>query len=142
MSKLLLLQPVAVLMLLTAFVTIWMFFTRVKAMVAFRVHPQKGQDTRKLRELLPHKVNQVANNYNHLFEQPVLFYAVCLALYLVVPLDMLTLYLAWGYVICRIVHTLIQAIWDKVMPRFTVFIISWCLLIALIVKFSWFVFNI
>ena len=141
MSSNLMLQPVAVLMLLTAVVTVWMFVVRVKAMKQLRVHPQKGQDTSKLREFLPHQANQVANNYNHLFEQPVLFYAVSLALYVAVPIDALTLSLAWAYVVARVIHSIIQCAWDKVMPRFSVFLVSWLLLIGLIVKFALFVFN-
>ena len=141
MSNILLLQPVAVLLVLTCIVTVWMFILRVQSMMTLKIDPQKGQDTQKLRKLLPHKVNQVANNYNHLFEQPMAFYVVCLASYLVVPLDLMTLVLAWAYVVCRVTHTLIQSVWDKVMPRFIVFIVSWMILFVMVFNFSWFVFN-
>ncbi|NQY33845.1 MAG: hypothetical protein HRT37_02530 [Alteromonadaceae bacterium] len=60
----LILQPVLVVGLLTVVMTVWMYMTRLPAMSRLRIHPQKGQDTSKLSELLPKEVSRVANNYN------------------------------------------------------------------------------
>ncbi len=130
------LKPVFVMALLTFVVALWMAATRVPAMMKLKVHPQKGQDTRKLREHLPHEVNRVANNYNHLFEQPVLFYAVCLSLAILDHVDEFFVNCAWVYVALRIAHTVTQAQFDIVIVRFHLFIASWLVLATMIIRES------
>lgn len=130
------LQPLFVLALLTVVMTGWMFLTRIPTMKRLGVHPQKGQDTVKLRDHLPPEVNRVSNNYNHLFEQPTLFYAVVIAIALLNHVDTVHVICAWAYVGLRIVHSLVQATVDIVMMRFGVFILSWLVLIVMIVRES------
>lgn len=101
-----------------------------------KVHPQKGQDTSKLREYLPHEVNRVSNNYNHLFEQPTVFYAVCIALAVLDHVDTFFVVCAWTFVALRVCHTLIQGLADIVILRFYAFAASWVVLIAMIVRES------
>jgi len=132
----LILQPVFVVALLTMIMTIWMFFTRVPAMSRLRIHPQKGQDTSKLRELLPSEVNRVSNNYNHLFEQPTLFYAVAISIAVLGYVDNVHVICAWAYASFRIIHSIIQATIDKVYARFIVFILSWVVLSIMIIRTS------
>lgn len=132
-----LMQPVFALALLTMVVTVVMYFTRVASMKKLRVHPQKAQDTAKLKDLLPPEVTRISNNYNHLFEQPTLFYAISLSL---VVLDMITVFAvvcAWTYVGLRVVHSLIQTTKDVVMARF---ILTWMALAAMIAHGAYLVF--
>jgi len=128
------LQPVIVVALLTIVMAVWMFFTRIPAMSRLKIHPQKGQDTLKLRELLPKEVNRVSNNYNHLFEQPTLFYAIALTIAVLGHVDQIHVWCAWAYAILRVVHSIIQATIDKVMARFIVFILSWVVLATMIIR--------
>lgn len=130
------LQPVFAMGILTLIMTIWMFFTRIPAMSRLKVNPQEGQDTSELRKKLPHSVNSVSNNYNHLFEQPVLFYAVCIS---VAVLDLSTDFLvncAWVYVALRVLHSLVQATVDIVLIRFYLFLASWAALATLLINVS------
>lgn len=136
------LKPVFAMALLTVAVAIWMLFTRIPAMARLKVHPQDGQDTRKLREKLPHEVNRVSNNYNHLFEQPTVFYAVCLALAVLGHVDAFFVYSAWAYVALRLCHSLVQGLVDIVIVRFYLFIASWVILIVMIVRESLTLFQI
>ena len=128
------LKPVLAMGLLTAAVALWMLFTRIPAMMRLKIHPQKGQDTRKLREHLPHEVNRVSNNYNHLFEQPTLFYVTCICIALLGHVDSFYVYAAWAYVALRICHSLVQGLVDIVVVRFYLFIASWVVLIVMIVR--------
>ncbi|WP_281557466.1 MAPEG family protein [Thalassomonas sp. RHCl1] len=128
------LQPVFVLGLLTVAMTLWMFFTRVPAMKKLKIHPQKGQDTAKLKELLPKEVNRVSNNYNHLFEQPTLFYAVAISIAALGHVDSFYVTCAWSYTVLRIGHSLVQATIDRVMVRFVLFILSWLVLTVMVVR--------
>jgi len=127
------LKPVMAMAVLTSIMAFWMFFTRIPAMMRLKIHPQKGQDTRKLREYLPHDVNRVSNNYNHLFEQPVVFYAVCFCSALSGHVDLLLVSLAWGYVAIRAAHSLTQALFDIVLIRFYLFVASWLVLTSMTV---------
>ena len=67
-------------------------------------------------------------------EQPTLFYAIGFALALVGKGGGWGLYLAWIYVGLRVVHSLVQATWNKIEVRFAVFFLSSLALIGLIVR--------
>jgi hypothetical protein len=130
----LILQPVFVVGLLTVVMTIWMFVTRIPAMLKLKIHPQKGQDTNKLRDLLPKEVSRVSNNYNHLFEQPTLFYAVSLSIAVLGHVDVLHIGCAWLYAVLRITHSVVQATIDLVLARFVLFIMSWVVLSFMVTR--------
>jgi len=103
-------------------------------MKRLRIHPQKGQDTSALKALLPSEVNRVSNNYNHLFEQPTLFYVVAISIAYLGDVDSIHVVCAWGYALSRVVHSIIQATKDIVFARFIVFIISWLFLMVMIIR--------
>ena len=130
------LQPVFVMALLTLGMAIWMFFARIPTMSRLKIHPQKGQDTVKLKELLPSEVNRVSNNYNHLFEQPTLFYAVAISIAVLGHVDMVHVVCAWLFTGLRIAHSLVQATIDKVMLRFILFVLAWFALAVMIIRES------
>lgn len=141
MEAKLILQPVLVVGLLTLVMTIWMFFTRIPAMSRLKIHPQKSQDTHQLRALLPKEVTRISNNYNHLFEQPTLFYAVAISIALLGHVDTVHIYCAWAYAGLRILHSLVQATIDYVMARFTLFVLSWLVLAVMLIRETLLVFS-
>ena len=128
------LRPVLVVGLLTMVMAIWMFITRVPAMKKLRIHPQKGRNTSELRALLPDEVTRISNNYNHLFEQPVIFYMVVISIAILGHVDAIHVYCAWAYAIVRIVHSFVQATLDIVMLRFVIFILSWIILSTMLIR--------
>jgi len=142
MEAKLILQPVLVVGLLTVVMTIWMFLTRIPAMSKLKIHPQKGQDTNKLRDLLPKEVSRISNNYNHLFEQPTLFYAVAISIAMLGHVDSLHISCAWLYAALRVSHSLVQATIDLVLARFTIFILSWLVLSVMVIRETLVVFGI
>jgi len=83
---------------------------------------------------LPTNVRVVAENYNHLHEQPTLFYALAIYSHLVGVADPINIYLAWGYVALRVAHSVAQIILKKVMIRFSLFALSSVLLIIMAVR--------
>jgi hypothetical protein len=85
-------------------------------------------------DALPMKVAQVAHNYNHLHEQPTLFYALALAAHVGNWADGVSIYLAWGYVGLRVLHSLVQATVNLVAARFAVFALASLVLMALCAK--------
>lgn len=134
MAAELILQPVFVVGLLTMVITIWMYVTRIHAMYRLGIAPQQAQDAHKIRELLPIEVSRISNNYNNLFEQPVLFYVVAICITLLGHVDALHIGCAWAYAILRIIHSAIQATIDWVIARFCVFILSWVVLSIMLIR--------
>ena len=126
------LRPLVVLAAWTFVMALWTIATRVPAMQKAGVDPQSAQDTSRLRELLPPEIQRVANNYNHLFEQPTVFYAVALVVAVPGLADPVHVACAWAFTILRIVHSCVQATIDVVMVRFTLFAIAWFVLAVMI----------
>ena len=124
------LTPVLALVILSLVVWVWMYATRIPAMQRADIQPQDVKFPADLLKL-PDGARQVADNYNHLMEQPTIFYALVFYIFLVGHTDQLHIYLAWGYVLLRFVHTLIQCTVNIVNMRFTVFALSTFLLMAM-----------
>ena len=129
------LQPVVALAAWTMVMWLWMYATRLPAMRAAKIDTAGlvGGTGRTLDGVIPDKVQWIAHNYNHLHEAPTVFYAVALVLAIVGQGDGLNATLAWVYVGLRVLHSLIQAVVNRVMVRFLVFALSSLVLIALIV---------
>lgn len=120
------LTPVLVLIIWTLIMWVWMYATRIPAMKAERVHPDsyKTSVDRETAKKLPNKVVAVADNYNHLHEQPVLFYALMFFAQMSGYESKIMLITAWVYVGLRVIHSLIQATAGKVIIRFAVFALA------------------
>ncbi len=126
------LQPVVALLAWTMVMWLWMYATRIPAMSRAGLDPNEARKTGVLDERLPQEVQWKAHNYNHLHEQPTVFYAVALVLALIGWGDGMSALLAWIYVGLRILHSLVQATGNVVMVRFVLFALSSLVLIALI----------
>jgi hypothetical protein len=129
------LAPVVALVAWTLVMQIWMYASRFGGMRRAGVSLKGRVGTRgaALDGVLPDKDNWKAHNYNHLMEQPTIFYAVALTLALLGFGGGINLYLAWAYVACRVVHSLIQATVNVVTYRFLVFTLGTLCLIGLTV---------
>jgi hypothetical protein len=118
-----LLTPVLALIVWTLIVWFWMYATRIPAMQKAGIDPQSAQHTSAL-TMLPPRVRGVADNYNHLMEQPTVFYAMVFYIVLAGHSDAPHVYLAWAYVALRVTHSLIQNTVNIVAIRFLVFTLS------------------
>lgn len=137
MSSMLILQPVAVMMLLTLAVWLRLYFTRIPAMRELRVHPQKlATRAQKSNVDLGTSETRASDNFLNLFELPVLFYALCIALYVTGMIDFVHLGLAWIFVILRIAHSIIHLTYNKVLHRFLVYALGGAALFAMVIRFA------
>lgn len=127
------LTPVLALIVLSLVVWIWMYATRIPAMQKAGIDPQSARFPGSL-DVLPDIPRQIANNYNHLMEQPTIFYAMVFYLHLTGQGDDLNIWLAWAYVGLRAIHTLIQCTINVVPLRFTVFSLSTLVLMAMAIR--------
>lgn len=128
------LSPVVALLLWTCVMWAWMYATRIPAIQksGLQMDPEAPIGTQMAQ--LPARVRWKADNYNHLHEQPTLFYAVCLTLALLGEGSGLNLTLAWTYVGMRVLHSLFQSLVNKIEVRFVIFSLTSLVLIALIVR--------
>jgi hypothetical protein len=127
------LSPVLVLVGWTLFMWIWMYATRIPSMSAAGIDPQQAAHPGSL-DRLPSRVRSVADNYNHLHEQPTIFYALMFFAALTGGGDGLATTLGWAYVATRILHSLVQATINRVVVRFALFAAGSLVLMALTVK--------
>src|SRR5262245_30020338 len=111
------LTPMLALIVWTFALWFWLYATRIPAMRAARIDPAKIKRKVDL-DSLPTKVQQVADNYNHLHEQPTVFYALIVYSHLIGVHDELNVWLAWSYVAIRVVHSLVQCTSNFVPVRF------------------------
>jgi hypothetical protein len=130
-----LILPVLALVAWTLVIWAWMVFDRVSVMRKEKIHPQKAQRTATLD--LPGKSLWVSDNYNHLMEQPTIFYAASLGAELARQGDAINTGLAWTYVAIRIVHSILQTTSNVVMQRFYAFVLSTLVLAVLVGRTIW-----
>jgi len=130
------LKPVVALAVWTMVMWWWLYLTRVPAMKAAAVDPDRlvRDPGATLDNVLPPQVQWKAHNYNHLHEAPTVFYAVALVLALVGKGDGISATIAWVYVALRVVHSLQQALFNRVVVRFALFALSSFALMALVVQ--------
>lgn len=115
------LTPVLLLVLWTLIMWLWMYATRLPAMTKAKIDPDDARHPGTYADRLPANVRAVADNYNHLHEQPTIFYALMVFAALTGGVDGLMLNLAYGYVGIRVLHSLVQVLSPKVMFRFLAF---------------------
>jgi len=115
------LAPVVALIIWSLVVLLWLYVTRIPAMQKAKINPDRA--TKADMDALPPGPRNIAANYNHLMEQPTLFYAVCFVLQLSGFESHYAIGWAWAYVALRVLHTLIQST-GKVTIRFLVFMLA------------------
>lgn len=125
--------PVLMLVCWTLIMWLWMYATRIPAMQKAGIKPAELKEKSQM-DVLPRSVRQVADNYNHLHEQPVVFYALAIYCHLVGVADPLNVGLAWAYVILRVAHSIFQATVNFVPVRFVLFSLSSVVLIVMAVR--------
>ncbi|KAI5365914.1 putative membrane-associated, eicosanoid/glutathione metabolism (MAPEG) protein [Septoria linicola] len=103
---------------------VWMYATRIPAISKYKINTDPDKVANEFKTKVPISIQQIADNYNHLHEQPTVFYAVVLALALIGDNHPNTLKAAWTYVGLRITHSVFQSLVNKVMVRFQIFLTS------------------
>lgn len=128
-----LVAPVMALVAWSLVIWLWMYVRRIPAMSKAGIKPQEAAHPGSLNSLPP-GVRAAADNYNHLMEQPTIFYAAALAIQVAGHADGWALKLAWLYVGLRVVHSLVQVTVNAVGVRFLVFSLSTIVLAWMVVR--------
>ena len=127
------LAPIVALIAWSLVMWLWMYAKRIPAMNAAKIDTMNlvGGSGADLKAAIPPQAQWPADNYNHLMEQPTLFYAIALVLAMLGAGGGVNLIIAWAYVALRIVHSIVQATFNRVIIRFGIFSLSTLCLIAL-----------
>ena len=126
--------PIVALVLWSFVMWDWLYATRIPAIVRLKVEFDPRKPGAEQLAKLPPEVNWKADNYNHLMEQPTLFYAVALVLALTDGGNATNGWLAWAYVAIRVAHSLVQATVNVIPARFGIFMVGSLVLLALAVR--------
>src|SRR5262245_3897707 len=127
--------PAVALVALTFCIWILLYKRRIGAMRLQSVHPEKFE-TRASRIQLDEQAS-ASDNFQNLLELPMLFYVLVLALYATQRVDNVYLALAWGFVVARVVHSVVHVSYNRVMHRFIVYVTGGALLFAGWARFAW-----
>jgi len=133
----LILQPILCMGVLSFVMMLLMYITRIpaaKVLEAEGVDLQKLSHPAQLGGVFPSKVERVADNYNHLWEQPTLFYAVVMVIWALGHTDTIHLVAAWAYCGLRCMHSIVQITINHVWLRFSLFMLSWAALATLLLR--------
>ncbi|MBO9559053.1 MAG: MAPEG family protein [Caulobacter sp.] len=128
-----LIAPVMALTAWSLVIWLWMYVQRLPAMTRAGLKPQDARFPGSL-DGLPNIARQAADNYNHLMEQPTIFYAAALAIQVAGHGDALAVKLAWAYVGLRVLHSLVQISVNIVLVRFLLFSLSTITLAWMVVR--------
>ena len=128
------LAPLMALVLWSFVMWAWLYATRIPAMVKNKIVYDPNRPNEEFHAQLPARVRWKADNYNHLMEQPTLFYAVALTLALIGEGTGLNAGLAWFYVGLRVAHSFVQAVVNIVLVRFALFMTASVVLLAMALR--------
>lgn len=120
------LMPFVAMVVLTFAVGVRMYLARVAEMKRRRIHPQ--QVASRARAAAMFDDTRAADNFQNLFELPVLFYVGVLVIWLGEHADGIYLGLAWLFVISRVAHSVVHLTYNRVMHRFAAFITGFVVL--------------
>lgn len=118
------LLPVTVLIAWSLIMWLWMYVTRLPAIIKSGQPMDPMKPKSELLSFLPAQVAWKADNYNHLMEQPTIFYAACFVLALLPVASSTALNSAWVYVVLRVIHSLVQALANAINLRFSLHVLG------------------
>ena len=126
-------------MLVTFAAWIYLYMRRTSFLVAGRVDLRTVDTPAKADVNVPHDVNLPAYALKNLFELPVLFYAAVLLSLLLMIQDPLLVQLAWGFVIMRVLHSVIHCTYNDVNHRFAAYALSTLFLLFMWIRLAAFI---
>lgn len=124
MTAALIWHPFVGMMILTFVVWVVMYRRRIGHIRADRIHPEKLKTPEALNALMPEAVAYPANNLRNLFELPVLFYALCIYVFVAGEFDVTYLVAAWLFFLLRCAHSYVHCTSNHVYTRFRLYAAS------------------
>ena len=117
------LLPLLAQIALTFLVWIYLYFTRLREIQLKNIDPQDLACRTQGQTLLTSSANP-ADNFKNLFEMPVIFYALCLYLFVTGNVDSTYMTSAWVFLVFRSIHSAIHCTVNIVRLRFLTYMIA------------------
>jgi len=117
-------DPFIGMLLLTFVVWVVMYVRRIAFMKKNNIDAQRLATPERGAKIIPEEISYPSNNLKNLFELPVIFYALCVYLYVTGQVDALYVTAAWVFFGLRVLHSLIQCTVNVVMARFAAYALS------------------
>jgi hypothetical protein len=127
--------PIAAMVLLVVVVECFIIRERMDEMKTRQIGFDKVATSTQMNLVLVN--TRAADNFKNLFEMPVLFYVLCLALYMTQSVSQGFLWTAWAYVVLRVLHSFIHIGYNNVIQRFSVFALSMWVVVGMWAVFVW-----
>lgn len=128
------LLPATAMVVLTASVWVRLYLERITEMRASRIPAQRLATLHQSDAIL--RKTLASDNFKNLFEIPVLFYVLCIALVITHTQTSFLNVGLWLFVVLRTAHSLIHCSYNNVMHRFTVYLLSTLLLFVMWIQFG------
>ncbi len=144
MSETTIFQPVVALIGWTWVMWVWLYATRLPALRrldGFSFRSAVGRAPSLSDQVLPTEAQRVARNYNHLHEQPTVFYALAVVIAYFGHGHGVNTAIAWVYVGLRIIHSLVQATSDRIILRLPLFFAASLCLMSMTVHATFYAFD-
>ena len=135
------LYPMFGMIFVTAIVMMLLYISRIQALSNRSKNPNKlpnevARHSDEIRKYMTPRNRFITENYNHLFEQPIVFYAISFCIWGLNLTNNFFIFCAWSYFVIRVIHSIFQSTLNLVWIRFGLFILSWLVLAAMIIKLS------
>jgi len=122
-------RPICALAAWTFLVLLLIPFVRVRSVRRREISPNDFKFGES--QAVPPNVSIPNRNYMNLLELPMLFYVVCLILYVTAGATRVAVFVAWAYVALRVAHSLIHLTYNHVLHRLSAFTLSNVALVSL-----------
>lgn len=116
--------PMLAMIGLTLAVWLLLYARRLHWMFANDIEPNRLKTPKQRDALIPERVNYASFNFQNLFELPVIFYALCMFMYVTDCVSRVDVGLAWTFVAARIAHSLVHTTFNDVRLRFVAYLVS------------------
>ncbi len=126
--------PIAAMVAVTLLVWLRLYQVRLREMRVRRIAPQALASRSQTAAMHD---TRAADNFSNLFELPVLFYVALLVAQATGNTGDTVMLLAWLFVVLRAAHSLIHCTYNRVMHRFTAYLLSALTLWALWALLAW-----
>ena len=124
-------------MLLTLVVWTVMYVRRIGFIAKSRIDTEKLKTPEQGAALVPDAVAFPSYNFKNLFELPIIFYALCLYLFVTGNVDSIHLMSAWVFLIFRSIHSAIHCTINIVKFRFLSYAVAALALWFMVLRAIW-----
>lgn len=132
MDQNLIVQPMFAMWALTFAVLIFMGARRIGYLMTHKIANEDVSTREQMAAVIPHHIHNASDNFQNLFEMPVVFYAVCVVLLITQHVDATQMTCAWIFVGARVVHSLVHCSVNIVPVRFAAYVTA-CIALGVMV---------